>query len=253
MTHRPILFAALLLAIFTTACAIQPAIDSQTTVYVDSAVIRNNPQIYVQPMGPPPGPYSALILPFRVTQDIDYSRSLGSQVTETFWQAWTGQGVFPTLYYDRTREYINIEQAISEGRRMGVDVVVVGDITYIMSGGSRGETSVSFKVDIFEVSSGQRIWSMAHAGNMAAGLNQDYILFRKVDRLPLDPIYSIVTVLARDMGDLVKNWNFSHIEAEPESQEMLQQELNQQYQAPQFQRPANCPPPCPPKSTTLTY
>ncbi|WP_051261311.1 hypothetical protein [Desulfovibrio inopinatus] len=243
MRRRPILAITLLLTMLISACAIQPAIDSQTTVYVDNWVKRNHPQIYVQPMGPPPGPYSALILPFRVTQDIDYSRSLGTQITEMFWQAWTGQGVFPTLYYDRTREYINIEQAIAEGRRMGVNAVVVGDITYLMSGGSRGETGVSLKVDIFDVSSGQRIWSMAHAGRMEAGLNQDYILFRKVDRMPLDPVYSIVTVLARDMGDLIKNWNFSRPEPDEESQELMQQEMEQTPQSP----------PPPPASQNLTY
>lgn len=201
----PLLFVCLgILA----GCAIEPKLTDKSVVLVDNWTRRNNPDVYVQPMHSPPVPATALIVPFEVTQDIAGSQELGEQVTRIFWQTWTRDRVFPKLLFEGRMRSATTPQAVAAARRLGVDLVVVGKITYIMSGGTRGDSGVSLSCDIIDVRSGERLWSMAHAGTLEAGLTEDFILFTRRNRMPADPIYAITSTLAMDMGGTIIKWNY---------------------------------------------
>ena len=202
------LAAALCALLLLAGCAIEPKLSDKHTVYIDSWTKRNNPEVYVEPMHAPPGPVSALIVPFQVTQDIAYAPDLGEQLTRVVWQAWTRDRVFPKLLYEANLRNATTPQAVALARKMGVDVVIVGRFTYVMSGGTRGDSGVSFTFDVIDVRSGERLWSMAHAGTMETGLTEDYIIFARKNRMPLDPLTAITSTLAADMGGPMTKWNY---------------------------------------------
>ena len=126
------------------------------------------------------------------------------------WQTWTRDRVFPTLLYEANLKTASTPPAVALARKMGIDVVVVGKFTYIMSGGTRGDTGVSFTFDVIDARSGERLWSMAHSGMMQTGLTDDYIIFAKQNRMPPEPVSAVTATLAMDMGGPMTNWNYGY-------------------------------------------
>jgi hypothetical protein len=189
------------------ACAVAPKLAEQSTVYVDVAVKRNNPSVFVQPMNAPARPFKAVILPFTVEQDVYNARHLAKQLTDVFANTWMQDKVFPALFYEPTQEGLSKEQAILVARDRGADCVVTGRLAYILDGGTRSDSSVSLSFEIFDVNSGQRIWSMAQSGRMDPDRGSDFVLFKTENRLPQDPIWAIMTALAHDTGGPIRNWN----------------------------------------------
>ncbi|GFK94648.1 hypothetical protein NNJEOMEG_02495 [Fundidesulfovibrio magnetotacticus] len=197
----------LALAVTLSACAYEPKMAEQSVLYVDVHVKRNNPSIFVQPMNAPTRPFKAVVLPFTVQQDVVNARHLSKQLTEVFTNTWLEDKVFPALFYEPSQEMLSNEQAILVARDRGADCVVTGRIAYIYAGGTRAESAVSISFEIFDVNSGQRIWSMAQSGRMDPGRSADYIFFKRESRLPQDPLWSIMTAIAHDTGGPIKKWN----------------------------------------------
>lgn len=200
---------AIILALATAlaGCAYEPKLTEQSHLYVDAWVKRNNPAVFVQPQNAPSRPFKAVVLPFKIQQDIPYGRDLSRQLTEVFWQTWSQDGVFPTLFYEPSMEGGTTEQAILVGRDRGADCVVVGRINYLLAGGTRSDSAVSLTFEIFDVSTSQRIWSMSHSGRIDIGKIDDFIFFKRETRMPQDPLWSIMTALAHDTGGPIKKWN----------------------------------------------
>ncbi|KHK02045.1 hypothetical protein [Desulfovibrio sp. TomC] len=219
MSHTPsrLLLAALAAVLVLAACAVEPKLTDKHTLSIDSWTKRNNPEVYVEPLKAPPVPVSALIVPFQVTQDIAYAQDLGEQLTRVVWQTWTRDRVFPKLLYEANFKTASTPQAVAMARKMGVDVVVVGKFTYVMSGGTRGDSSVSFTFDVIDARSGERLWSMAHSGLMETGLTEDYVIFARKNRMPAEPLSAITATLAMDMGSPMTNWNYGYKAPPPAS------------------------------------
>ncbi len=210
-TLPSLLLGLLLLA----GCAVEPKLADKHTVYIDNYTRRDNPEVYVEPMRSPPAPVSALVVPFQVTQDIAGSQELGEQLTRIVWQTWTRDRVFPKLLYEANLRNGTTPQAVALARKLGLDVVVVGKFTYVMSGGTRGDSGVSFTCDVIDVRNGERLWSMAHTGTMETGLNEDYIIFARKNRMPTDPLAAITATLAMDMGGPITTWNYGFVPPKP--------------------------------------
>ena len=202
-----LVFFGLCVAVVT-ACATDLKLTDKSTVYTDNWARRNNPDVYVQPMHSPPVPMTALMVPFQVTQDIAGAPELGEQVTRIIWQTWTRDRVFPKLLFEPEMRLATTGQAVARARAAGVDLAIVGKITYIMSGGTQGDSGVAFSFEAIDVKTGERMWSMAHAGTLETGRPEDYILFLRRNRMPLDPIYAITSALAYDMGGMMIKWNY---------------------------------------------
>lgn len=208
-------FPVAALCLVLAACAVEPKLSDKHTVYIDNYTRRGNPEVYVEPLHSPPTPVSALIVPFQVTQDINSPQELGEQLTRVVWQTWTRDRVFPKLLYEANLRNGTTPQAVAMARKMGLSVVIVGKFTYVMSGGTRGDSGVSFTFDVIDAQSGERLWSMAHAGTMETGLTEDYILFARKNRMPTDPLSAITSTLAMDMGGPMTKWNYGFVPPKP--------------------------------------
>ncbi|MFZ5427593.1 MAG: hypothetical protein ACOZEN_11515 [Thermodesulfobacteriota bacterium] len=201
-------FAIILaLAALLSGCAYEPKMAEQSVVHVDIHVKRNNPSVFVQPQNAPTRPFKAVVLPFAVQQDIANARHISKQLTEVFANTWMQDQVFPSVFYESAMEGLSVEQAILVGRDRGADCVVLGRYSYILAGGTRSDSAVSLSFEIFDVNTGQRIWSIAQSGRMDPDRSADFILFKRESRMPQDPLWTIMTALAHDTGGPIKKWN----------------------------------------------
>jgi len=184
----------------------EPRIGPQE-VTTDAPIFRGPPTISIYPKDVPSAPLTALLYPMQVTQFIDRPIILGRALGRIIWQAWNQSMVFPTFVYEEHRTWPGLSEALARARALDVDLIVRGEIPYFLSGGSKGTTSISLRLDVFEVEGGQRIWVMDHAGRIEPQPRRDFIIAHHTRRLPEEPVAAIMAILACDLAMNIGSWN----------------------------------------------
>lgn len=201
----------LVLVLLSAGCgsgvAFQPRLTEKSVLVVDQWVDTSPLMVMVRPKRSAMREYSALFIPFRVEQDISDVRHHGRELMRVFWSDWTSKSVFPTMVYDDTLYYRSPEEAVRLARQKGADLAVTGVVTYLLHGGSYADTAASIRLEVYDAVTGYLVWSMEQAGRMEANTVEDYILFARKTRLPMDPMYAVLTSISDDMAQPVLQWN----------------------------------------------
>lgn len=206
--------ACLLLALLVSGCATAHGIDEhvhfdpsgKNVIYRDQWVVRDPPEVHVQPISHEGASLKVLFLPFRVTQPMDNPNILGYSVARVVWQTWLTMQLFPAMEFSGDDTPYRRDRAVQLGRMRGVDMVVGGFVTYLYAGGTAGDSQVAVQIEAHDTRSGQLVWSLAQSGLMPASRTTDYFIFATKTRLPSDPIHAITQALAGDMGKVIQNW-----------------------------------------------
>jgi hypothetical protein len=209
MSARPALFVStcLLTALLLGGCALEGDFANPPVLHVDEMVTRAwQPEIYVEPQNPPMRPLRAVFFPLRLRVQMANGQAHAEEMSRVFWQTWLRERVFPGLAFAQGETWRGPQQAmlLADG---SADLVVGGEITHVMFGGSSGTTQVSVRLEIYDAAAGTLLWSMAHAGEMRNAQTRDFILLTKKSRLPAEPVQAIMTALAEDMAAPVAAWN----------------------------------------------
>lgn len=175
-------------------------------IRIDNFVRRQPPAVYVHPQSPIGQRPRALFVPLRAVQQIGNAVTFSDLLSRQIWQVWLSQGAFQTLEYAPQAGPFDRNRALALAKRKGADFVVGGVINHYMDGGSGGESSVSLGIEIYDVKTGNMIWSIAQGGLMEKQQKHDFYLFSITERNPADPSGLIVRSLAWDMGNVVKKW-----------------------------------------------
>lgn len=183
---------------------IDPA--GKSTIYRDSWVQRNPPEVHVQPQSAAPAELKVLFIPFRVTQPINNPTILGYSTARTVWQTWLTMQLFSHLEFTGDDTPYRRDRAVTLGRARGADMVVGGFVTYVYAGGTAGDSQLAIQVEAHDTRSGQLVWSMAQGGRIPAPQTTDYFLLNTQYRMPSDPIHAICQAIASDMGRQIQNW-----------------------------------------------
>ncbi|MDO9083707.1 MAG: OmpA family protein [Humidesulfovibrio sp.] len=207
---KSILRALALVALATlalAACAhVDPSIVNPTKIYRDAPVEKSTLAIAVKPKSKLSDAPRVLMYPFWVAQKMDNHLLVGRELARLVHQTWTGDAVFETLMYDPQLVYRGPEQAVSVGRRVGADLVVVGIVPYLYTGGSLDSTAVTLQIRIYETKGGNLLLSMDQSARVQARLTQDWILFDLHTRLSDSPLAEALVSMARDMAVPLKSW-----------------------------------------------
>ncbi|NJB67602.1 hypothetical protein GGQ74_001242 [Desulfobaculum xiamenense] len=208
MNARPALLAALAASLLLlSACAADFDLSGPGDVYIDEAGSRSDVQIMIRPENRPMRPLTAVLVPFRVMQRVDEPQHLGRELTRVLWQRWLQDKVFPALIFAEDAQWYTAEDAQPLAMVANTDLIVGGEITNIMFGGTQGETIISLRLEIHDAATGTLVWSMAQTGQIAPGRTRDFVFFTQHDRLPIAPVQAIMNALAADMGKPVRHWN----------------------------------------------
>lgn len=187
--------------------AFQPRLTEKSVLVVDQWVQTSPLVVMVRPKRNTMREYSALFIPFRVEQNISDVRHHGRELMRIFWTDWTSKSVFPTMVYDDTLYYRSPEEAVRLARQKGANLAVTGVVTYLLHGGTQADTAVSLRLEVYDTATGYLVWSMEQAGRMEANTVEDYIFFARKTRLPMDPMYAVLTNISDEMAQPVLQWN----------------------------------------------
>lgn len=204
--------AALTLAcLLLSACGhVQPRITESSKVTLDQDVRTSPLHTYAKPRTTPTRGLSALFVPFKVTESMENPRLIGTQSMTVFWQTFMEREVFAVQSLDDDAFYNNRAHVARLARSKGADLAVTGEISHYLHGGSNSDSAVSLRLDIIDAASGDLVWSLAQAGRMERVLTEDYILFRRSYRMPMDAMNLMLYRIASNMADVVHDWSDAH-------------------------------------------
>ena len=219
MNHpQPLIFLALLsMTAVLAACAREPndtagsvslAGDFSTPIqiHIDNFVRRQPPAVYVSPRGRLDHKPRALFVPLRFTQQVSSPVSFSDMVSRQIWQVWLSLEGFDVLEYAPEPGPFERQRSFALARAKGAEYLVGGYINHYLDGGSGGESSVSLAIEIYEVRTGNLVWSLALGGLMEARQIHDFYLFSIKERIPADSAGLVTRALAYDMGRKVASW-----------------------------------------------
>ncbi len=189
------------------ACAhVDPSIVNPSKVYRDAPVEKSKLAISIRPKSKLNDAPTVLMYPFWVSQKMDNHMLVGRELARLVHQTWTEEAAFETLMFDPQLVYRGPEQAVSVARAAGADLVVVGIVPYLYTGGSIDSTAVTLQVRIYETKGGNLLLSMEQAARVNARLPQDWIFFDLNTRLSDSPLTEAIASIAHDMAVPIKSW-----------------------------------------------
>jgi hypothetical protein len=214
----PARLAVCLLLAFLGGCASVPVVDpasdvnltlgGERVIYWDEWVRKASPQIFVSPDQPAEQPPTALFMPLRLTQQMEHANTVSYNLSRIVWQTWLQIGALPTLEFADNAPPYRSDLALAYGRQRKADLVIGGTINYFKDGGTVSDSAVSLSLEIYDVKSGNLLWSFGQAALMQAGKTGDYLLFATKSRLPADPVTACLTAAAGDLARMVRGWAY---------------------------------------------
>lgn len=175
-------------------------------VLTDNFVRRQPPAVYVHPQGPLNQKPTALFVPLRMVQQINNAVTFSDMLSRQIWQVWLSLGIFQTLEYAPFAGPFDRARALAIARQKHAEVLVGGYINHYFDGGQGAESSISLAIEVYDVKSGNMIWSISQGGLMEKEKKHDFYLFTITERNPADPSGLIARSLAWDMGKILLKW-----------------------------------------------
>lgn len=175
-------------------------------ILTDNFVRRQPPVAYVRPQGPLDHKPTALFVPLRMVQSMNNAVTFSDMLSRQIWQVWLSLGIFQTLEFAPYAGPFDRARALAIARQKHAEVLVGGYINHFMDGGAGGESSITLAIEVYDVKTGNLIWSISQGGLMEKEKKHDFYLFTINERNPADPSGLIARSLAWDMGRMVLKW-----------------------------------------------
>lgn len=175
-------------------------------VLTDNFVRRQKPAVYVQPQGPLDHKPTALFVPLRMVQQINNAVTFSDMLSRQVWQVWLSLGIFQTLEFAPYAGPFERARALALARQKHAELLVGGYINHYMDGGAGGTSSITLAIEVYDVRTGNMVWSITQSGMMEKEQKHDFYLFTITERNPADPSGLIARSVAWDMGKLVLKW-----------------------------------------------
>lgn len=176
------------------------------TLYSDSKIYLGEIQVMVHPNVNMEQAPTALFVPLGLTQDMHDSRPVSEGVSRQVWQHFLSEGTFPTLELANMPPPYRVDLALPLAQAKGADMLVGGYITYYLDGGQTGHSKISLHLEVYDVKSGDMLWSIAHAGMLPYQPVRDFLLVQVKNRMPADPMSTLIAAVAGDMATLLHMW-----------------------------------------------
>ena len=149
---------------------------------------------------------AALFVPLGLTQDLRSADAVSEGVSRLVWQSLLNEETFSTLELADMAPPYRADMALPLARGMGAELLIGGYITYYFDGGTTGDSRISLQLEVYDVKTGMMLWSMAHAGMMPYQSPRDFIVLEVRQRMPADPMGTLITSVAGDMARLLHMW-----------------------------------------------
>jgi hypothetical protein len=113
------------------------------------------PIVYIHPLSSDLSQAKAVILPFQVPDGIDSRQSI--RIASIFRDVFLGKEVFKTIRLGE-EYYGTVTEGLTLAREEGVDLVVAGQVHYVLTGTELGGSRLDVSLRILDTYSGNTVW-----------------------------------------------------------------------------------------------
>ena len=185
---------------------VTPALTWNNVIVWDEWVRKSPLEVSVFAQNPPSVAPTAIFLPLLPQIQIRDPLLVGKSVGKAVWRTWLQDSPFTILEFQDCKTGYNPAYAMKLARERGAMFAVTGAITDYFDGGSNTGARLGIQIDIYDVGTSSRVWSMHQYAEMKKDRTRDYIFFKAEMRLPSDPMWVVATAIATDMKQPVAAW-----------------------------------------------
>lgn len=149
---------------------------------------------------------TALFVPLGLVQNSRDHQAVSLGVSRLIYECFLEEQTFAALeYYDYQVPY-RAEDMLPVARQKGADYLIGGVINQYFDGGAAGDSRFAVQLYVYQVESGDLMWSMHHSGVLPYKPDSDYALFKVKHRMPVNPMSTLIAVVGGELATLMHYW-----------------------------------------------
>lgn len=169
-------------------------------IYTGEIVTRVHPTANLE------GKPTALFVPLGLVQNNRDHQAISLGVSRLVYESFLQEQTFAVLEYNDYVVPYRTEDMLPLAREKGADYLIGGVINQYFDGGAAGDSRFAMQLFVYQVESGDLMWSLHHSGVLPYKPDSDYALFKVKHRMPVNPMSTLIAAVSGELATLIHYW-----------------------------------------------
>lgn len=161
---------------------------------------------------------TALFVPLGLVQNNRDHDAISRGVSQLVYESFLAEQTFAALEYSDYVIPYRVEDMLPVAREKGAEYLIGGVINQYYDGGNTGDSRFAMQLYVYQVDSGDLMWSLHHGGVLPYKPEAQYGLFSIKNRMPVNPMTTLISVVGGELAKLMHYWTDEEYMQEQESQ-----------------------------------
>lgn len=149
---------------------------------------------------------TALFVPLGLVQNSRDHQAVSLGVSRLVYESFLAEQTFAALeYYDYIVPY-RAEDMLPVAREKGADYLIGGVINQYYDGGATGDSRFAMQLYVYQVESGDLMWSLHHSGVLPYKPDADNSFYKVKTRMPVNPMSTLISAVSGELATLIHYW-----------------------------------------------
>lgn len=194
--------------------------DNGLRIYKDANIYTGEIVTRVHPTANLEEKPSALFVPLGLVQNNRDHEAISRGVSRLVYESFLQEQTFSALEYSDYIVPYHVEEMLPAAREKGADYLIGGLINQYYDGGETGESRFAMQLFVYQVDSGDLMWSLHHSGVLPYKPVADEGFFKIKNRMPVNPMTTLISAVGGELATLLHYWT---------DQEHMKEQERQQY------------------------
>lgn len=163
---------------------------------------------------------TALFVPLGLVQNNRDHEAISRGVSRLVYESFLQEQTFSALEYSDYVIPYRTEDMLPVAREKGAEYLIGGLINQYYDGGETGESRFAMQLFVYQVDSGDLMWSLNHSGVLPYSPDAHYGLYKVKNRMPVNPMTTLISAVGDELAMLLHYWT---------DQEYMKEKERQQY------------------------
>lgn len=181
-------------------------LDRGWRIYKDAGIYTGEIVTRIHPTANLEEKPTALFVPLGLVQNSRDHQAISLGVSRLIYDTFLAEQTFAVLEYN---DYViphRTEDMLPVAREKGADYLIGGIINQFYDGGAAGDSRFAVQLFVYQVESGDLMWSLHHSGVLPYKPDSDYALFKVKNRMPVNPMSTLISVVGGELATLLHYW-----------------------------------------------
>lgn len=162
---------------------------------------------------------TALFVPLGLVQNNRDHEAISRGVSRLIYESFLQEQTFAVLEYNDYLIPYRTEDMLPAAREKGAEYLIGGVINQYYDGTGTGDSRFAMQLFVYQVDSGDLMWSLNHSGVLPYKSDAHYGLFKIKNRMPVNPMTTLISTVGDELAKLIHYWTDQEYMKEKEKQE----------------------------------